>query len=94
MKNCLPDGSHISGLPDCAGGRRQRGAKRPDVLLMLLRGGNADLKGGYVGQERPRGRGGLLLLPVLLHFQERRELDLDDGTGKPKHTSRRKEDSS
>lgn len=75
-------------LPDGAGGRGQRRAKRPDVLLVLLHGGNADLEGGDVGQQRPRGKRGLLPLFVLLRLQQRHKLDLDDGAGKTKHTPR------
>lgn len=78
-------------LPDGAGGGRQRRAKRPDVLFVLLHGGNADLEGGNMGQQRPRGQRGLLPLPLLLRLQQRHKLDLDDGAGKTKHAPRRAE---
>lgn len=83
----------IASVPDGAGGGGQRRAKRPDVLFVLLHGGNADLEGGDVGQQRPRGKRGLLPLSVLLRLQQRHELDLDDGAGKTKHTPRRAESS-
>lgn len=76
---------YFASLPDGAGGRGQRRAKRPDVLLVLLHGGNADLEGGDVGQQRPRGKRGLLPLSVLLRLQQRHKLDLDYGAGKTKH---------
>lgn len=95
---CLPIASHFCTshfvlclLPDGAGGRGQRRAERPDVLFVLLHGGNADLEGGDVGQQRPRGKRGLLPLSVLLRLQQRHKLDLDDGTGKTKDTPRRAE---
>lgn len=67
---CLCKSFAIAFLPDGAGGRGQRRAKRPDVLLVLLHGGNADLEGGDVGQQRPRGKRGLLPLFVLLRLQQ------------------------
>lgn len=78
----------IASVPDSAGGRGQRRAERPDVLLVLLHGGNGDLEGGDVGQQHPRGKRGLLPLFVLLRLQQRHKLDLDDGAGKTKHTPR------
>lgn len=75
-------------LPDGAGGRGQRRAERPDVLFVLLHGGNGDLEGGDVGQQHPRGKRGLLPLFVLLRLQQRHKLDLDDSAGKTKHTPR------
>lgn len=81
--------TRVASLPDGAGGGGQRRAKRPDVLFVLLHGGNADLEGGDVGQQRPRGKRGLLPLSLLLRLQQRHKLDLDDGAGKTKHTPRR-----
>lgn len=76
-------------LPDGAGGGRQWRAKRPDVLFVLLHGGNADLEGGDVGQQRPRGQRGLLPFSLLLRLQQRHKLDLDDSAGKTKHAPRK-----
>ena len=72
--------------PECARGRGQRRAERPDVLFMLLHCGNADFEGGNVGQERARGQRRLLPLSVLLGLQERHELDLYYRAGETKHT--------
>lgn len=52
--------------PDGACGGGQRGAKGPDVLFVLLNGGNADFEGGYVRQKWPRWKERLLPLSVLL----------------------------
>lgn len=85
--------SHVvcPSLPDGACRWGQWRAERPDVLFVLLHGGNADFEGGDVGQERPRGKRGLLPLFVLLRLQQWHKLDLDDGTGKTKHTPKRGE---
>lgn len=78
-------------LPDCTSGWRQRRAKRPDVLLVLLHCGNADFKRGNVGQKWARGWRWLLFLSVLLSIQEGHELDLDHGAGKAKHAPRKED---
>lgn len=72
-------------VPEGACGRRQRRAEGPDVLFVLLRGGNADLERGDVRQKRANGRRGRLLLPLPLGGDERRKLDLDDRAGKAEH---------
>ena len=76
-------------LPEGARGRGQRGAKGPDVVLVLLHCGNGDFERGDVGQQGARCRRGVLLLPLQLGLQERHKLDLYHRAGEPEHTPER-----